>query len=133
MSLDSALQRVDGFAVLAIRRGEFTLDRMGAARRVSERSDLDDHAIWRKSQYSNPDRSAAAGKVNTHPAAMLRTVRQRRPLPFAAIVPATPELRMCVVLTGSPKAVAAKIVAAATSSRRTLAKRVSKQKKAHGR
>ena len=52
-----------------------------------------------------PDNSAAAGSVNTQPAAILRIVEKRRPLPFAAIVPATPELRMCVVLTGKLRVV----------------------------
>jgi hypothetical protein len=38
------------------------------------------------------------------------------PLLFAAIVPATPELSTCVVLTGSPQLSAAKIVPIATNS-----------------
>ena len=50
------------------------------------------------------------GEVKTHPAAMLRIVVKRRPFPLAAMVPATPELRIWVVLTGSPELSAAKMV-----------------------
>src|ERR1700757_4964107 len=71
---------------------------------------------WRNSANSRPDSSAAAGRVNTQAAAMFLIVENCSPLLFAAIVPATPELNTCVVLTGSPKLSAAKIVPMATSS-----------------
>src|SRR3954447_7332274 len=47
---------------------------------------------------------------------MFRMVENCKPLLFAAIVPATPELNTCVVLTGNPQLSAAKMVAIATSS-----------------
>jgi peptide/nickel transport system ATP-binding protein len=50
----------------------------------------------------------------SQPAAILRTVDQRSPLPLALMVPATPELRMWVVETGSPNLSAAKMVHMAT-------------------
>ena len=43
-----------------------------------------------------------AGRVRTQAEAMLRTVDTGKPDPFAAIVPATPLDRMCVVDTGKP-------------------------------
>ncbi len=65
--------------------------------------------IVRNSAYSSPESKAAAGSVNTHAAAMLFTVDHCRPLLFAAMVPATPELSTWVVLTGSPRVSAAKM------------------------
>ena len=44
----------------------------------------------------------ATGKVNIQAAARLRTVLHCKPDPLAAIVPATPLDRMCVVETGKP-------------------------------
>ena len=44
----------------------------------------------------------AAGSVSTQAIAMERTVLHCSPDPFAAIVPATPLERICVVDTGSP-------------------------------
>src|ERR1700739_2309455 len=76
----------------------------------------DSYAKWRKSQNSDPESNAATGNVNTHAAAMLRSVDICRPLRLAAMVPATPELSTWVVLTGKPKLSAAEIVAIATSS-----------------
>ena len=63
-----------------------------------------------------PERSAAAGSVNTHASAMSRMVEACRPLLFAAIVPATPELSTCVVLTGKPKPSASPMVIIAVIS-----------------
>ena len=54
--------------------------------------------------------------VVTHAAAMLRTVAHCRPEPLAAIVPAMPDDRICVVLTGRPYMSAAPIVSMATIS-----------------
>ena len=45
---------------------------------------------------------AAAGSVKTHAMAMLRRVDICRPLPFATMVPATPEDKTWVVETGKP-------------------------------
>ena len=47
-------------------------------------------------------RNIHAGKVSTHANMILRNVARWRPERFAAIVPATPEERTCVVLTGNP-------------------------------
>jgi hypothetical protein len=58
----------------------------------------------------------AAGSVSTHAKAMLRTVASCSPEPFAAMVPAMPEDRTCVVETGKPRPSAAAIVAAAVIS-----------------
>jgi len=44
----------------------------------------------------------AAGSVSTHAIAIERTVDHWSPEPFAAIVPATPLERICVVDTGKP-------------------------------
>jgi hypothetical protein len=55
-----------------------------------------------KSQNRLPERSAAAGRVKTQARAISRNVDTCNPLLFAAIVPATPEERTCVVLTGRP-------------------------------
>ena len=57
-----------------------------------------------------------AGKVNTQAAARFRIVLHCRPEPFAAIVPATPEVSTWVVLTGKWSAVADWISVIATSS-----------------
>lgn len=43
-----------------------------------------------------------AGGVSTQASTRLRKVFHWRPEPFAAIVPATPDVSMCVVDTGSP-------------------------------
>ena len=58
----------------------------------------------------------AAGRVSTHAIAMLRTVANCSPDPFAAMVPAMPEESTWVVDTGSPYPSAAAIVAAAVIS-----------------
>ena len=60
----------------------------------------------------------AAGSVSTHAKAMLRTVASCSPEPFAAMVPAMPEDRTCVVETGNPRTSAAPMVAAARISAR---------------
>jgi hypothetical protein len=44
----------------------------------------------------------AAGSVSTHASAMFLIVLHCSPDPFAAIAPATPLDRTCVVDTGSP-------------------------------
>ena len=56
------------------------------------------------------------GSVRIHAMKMFRKVAIWRPDLFAAMVPATPEDRTCVVLTGSPKWSAARIVHIATNS-----------------
>ena len=58
----------------------------------------------------------AAGSVRTQANAMLRTVANCSPEPFAAIVPAMPDDKTCVVETGSPNPSAAAMVAAAVIS-----------------
>ena len=58
----------------------------------------------------------AAGRVSTQASSRLRTVLICRPDEFAKIVPATPEDKTCVVLTGKPKKSAAPIVAIAVIS-----------------
>lgn len=57
---------------------------------------------WRRMKNSVPAIRMAAGSVVTQASAMLRTVAICNPEPFAAIVPATPDDRMCVVETGRP-------------------------------
>ena len=52
----------------------------------------------------------AAGSVNTHASSRFFTVDICKPERFAVIVPATPEDKTCVVLTGSPNQSAAPIV-----------------------
>ena len=52
-------------------------------------------------QYSVPEITIAAGKVNTQAIAILRTVESCNPEPLAAIVPAMPDDKTCVVETGS--------------------------------
>ena len=52
----------------------------------------------------------AAGKVSTQAISRLRTVAICRPEPLAAMVPATPDDKMCVVETGNPQTSAAAIV-----------------------
>src|ERR1035441_7924739 len=66
-------------------------------------------AILSNSQNSPPESSAAAGNVNTQAAAILRIVDICKPLLFAIIVPATPELSTWVVDTGKPNLSAARI------------------------
>ena len=56
------------------------------------------------------------GNVNTQAMSRLRTVDICRPVRLAAIVPATPDERTWVVLTGSPNTSAAPMVAIAVSS-----------------
>src|ERR1039457_4241208 len=73
-------------------------------------------ATCRKSQKRLPESRAAAGSVKTQAMAMFLMVDHCKPLLLAAMVPATPELRTCVVETGRPKLSAAKMVAMATSS-----------------
>ena len=43
------------------------------------------------------DNAIEAGKVSTQASSILRTVDHCRPEPFAAIVPATPDDKTCVV------------------------------------
>ena len=69
------------------------------------------YATAGKARKAMPESSAATGSVNTQAAAILRRVDICSPLRLAAMVPATPELSTCVVLTGSPKLSAAKMVA----------------------
>src|SRR5579872_5086029 len=85
-------------------------------RLLIELNELVYYARWRNSQNSEPDSNAATGSVKTHAAAMLRRVDIWSPLRLAAMVPATPELRTWVVLTGRPKLSAAEMVAMATNS-----------------
>ena len=59
-------------------------------------------AILLKSKKRQPESTAAAGRVKTQARAMSRMVESCRPLWLAAMVPATPELRTWVVLTGRP-------------------------------
>ncbi len=56
----------------------------------------------RKRRYRLAAITMHTGKVRTQASAMLRTVFHWRPVPLAAIVPATPDDRTCVVLTGNP-------------------------------
>src|SRR5579872_3324814 len=56
------------------------------------------------------------GRVNTHARRILVTVFPWMPDLFATIVPATPLLRTCVVLTGRPVAAEIRIVEAAIVS-----------------
>src|SRR5262245_32199937 len=65
---------------------------------------------------SAPASNIVTGSVSAQASAMLRIVRICKPDIFAAIVPATPEERACVVLTGNPKMSAAAMVVIATSS-----------------
>src|SRR6516225_6888124 len=51
-----------------------------------------------KNQYRTPDKTAAAGSVNTQASAISRSVEVCSPLLFAAIVPATPDESTFVVL-----------------------------------
>ena len=53
-------------------------------------------------QNSSAARPIEAGSVSTHAIAKLRIVDHCRPDLFAHIVPATPDERTCVVLTGNP-------------------------------
>src|SRR4030095_2833722 len=71
---------------------------------------------WLNRAYRLPDKTIEAGKVSTQARIRLRTVPRCRPEPLAAIVPATPEDRTCVVLTGKPNISAAAIVLLATIS-----------------
>lgn len=71
-------------------------------RALSHQDVTSSYARCRNSQYNSPESNAAAGSVKIHAAAMFRMVENCSPLLFAAIVPATPELSTCVVLTGSP-------------------------------
>ena len=57
---------------------------------------------WKITQYSVPEITIAAGRVNTQAFAILRTVESCNPEPLAAIVPAIPDDKTCVVETGSP-------------------------------
>lgn len=68
------------------------------------------------SQNKVPERRIEAGRVNTHAMAKFLTVVHCSPERLAAIVPATPEDKTCVVLTGDPNASATPIVPLATSS-----------------
>ena len=61
-----------------------------------------DQKIIEKSQNRLPARRMAAGIVSTQARARLRTVAICRPEPLAAIVPATPDDKTCVVETGKP-------------------------------
>src|SRR5207248_2858620 len=70
----------------------------------------------RRAQNRNDARTIEAGKVSTQAIKRLRTVDHCRPEWFAAMVPATPDESTCVVLTGSPRASAAPIVAIAVIS-----------------
>ena len=58
--------------------------------------------IWRNSTKSDPAISMAAGRVITQANAMFLIVLHCRPDPLAAMVPATPLDRTCVVETGRP-------------------------------
>ena len=55
-----------------------------------------------KSQKRRPERMAAAGNGKIQAIAMSRMAESCSPLRFAAIVPAAPEDRTWVVLTGTP-------------------------------
>ena len=57
---------------------------------------------WRSRKYNPPANAIAAGRVMTQAMAMERRVDHCRPDPLAAMVPATPLDRMCVVETGTP-------------------------------
>ena len=59
-------------------------------------------AILLKRKKRQPESRAAAGRVKTQARAISRTVDICRPLLLAAMVPAIPELRTWVVLTGRP-------------------------------
>ncbi len=54
-------------------------------------------------QNSVADSTMATGNVSTQSMIRLRTVAHCRPVPLAAMVPATPDDRTCVVLTGRPR------------------------------
>src|SRR5580658_2845393 len=73
-------------------------------------------AMELKSQKRQPESSAAAGRVKTQASAISRTVDICRPLLFAAMVPAMPELSTWVVLTGRPRLSAIQIVTMAVIS-----------------
>jgi hypothetical protein len=68
------------------------------------------------SQNKIPERRIDAGRVNSHTIAKFLTLVHWRPERLAAIVPATPEDKTCVVLTGDPNASATSIVPIATRS-----------------
>ncbi len=59
-------------------------------------------AIHRNTVYRSAERTMQTGSVSIQARPILRTVAHWRPEPLAAIVPATPEERTCVVLTGRP-------------------------------
>ncbi len=65
---------------------------------------------------NNAPMNTVTGKVNTQAVNIVRTVFICTPLPLAAIVPATPLVNTCVVLTGKPIMSAVAIVVIATSS-----------------
>src|SRR5271169_2191857 len=73
-------------------------------------------AILLKSQNRLAARQMDAGSVSTHAKARLRTVLICIPEWFAAMVPATPDDKTCVVLTGKPNQSAAPMVAIAVIS-----------------
>jgi len=56
--------------------------------------------MCRNTTNNDPANRIEAGSVNTHAISRLRTVLHCRPEPFAAMVPATPEVSTWVVLTG---------------------------------
>src|SRR5271165_1357887 len=60
------------------------------------------HMTRENTQYSVPEISIAAGNVSTQAIAMLRTVANCSPEPFAAMVPAIPDDSTWVVETGRP-------------------------------
>jgi len=71
---------------------------------------------FKPSENSSAPRKTHTGSVRTQATRRFRRVFICSPEWFAAIVPATPEDNTWVVLTGSPNAPAAPMVAAATTS-----------------
>src|SRR5579875_2476726 len=106
-----AFRLIGGGLRLQTRRRSFDTTEAPSAREVGKL-----YTNWRRTQKIPPASSAAAGSVKTQASAMLRIVANCRPLPLAAMVPATPEDSTCVVDTGMWKLSAAMIVAAATIS-----------------
>ena len=72
--------------------------------------------IFAKAQNSVADNTMATGSVSTQAMIRLRTVAHCRPVPLAAMVPATPDDNTCVVLTGKPYISAAPMVSMAVIS-----------------
>src|SRR5262245_11764665 len=70
----------------------------------------DQPRMRRRARNKTPESAIDAGRVRSQASAIFFTVLDWTPVPCATMVPAIPEDRMCVVLTGSPTIVERRIV-----------------------